>query len=208
MIDKNKNEERQLRRHIKFTIWNTLRNIYHKGRGVKIGQGVFIDKNVSLLRFPKNIEIGNGAVLKQGSNICACNKEARISIGSNTTIGFYTFIYASESIEIGQNCLLAPFVYIVDSDHSIELGKLINSQPNQVSGNDSSDDVWIATGDNILTGVKIGREAVIAAGEVVKDDVPPYTIIAGIPAKKIGERRSRESLYCADIVQLDYLARF
>lgn len=50
------------------------------------------------------------------------------------------------------------------------------------------DDVWIGAGSTILSGVTIGRGAIIAAGAVVNKDVPPYTIVGGVPAKIIKER--------------------
>jgi len=47
------------------------------------------------------------------------------------------------------------------------------------------DDVWINFGAAILKGVRIGRGAVVAAGSVVTKDVPPWTLVAGVPAKEI-----------------------
>ncbi|MBX9853873.1 MAG: hypothetical protein K2X86_19190 [Cytophagaceae bacterium] len=47
------------------------------------------------------------------------------------------------------------------------------------------DGVWVASKATILRGVKIGEGAVIAAGAVVTKDVPPYTVVAGVPAKVI-----------------------
>ncbi len=182
-------EKSQLRKHLKFSIWNKLRGFHQSSRLGKLGHGVFIDKNVSLLRYPKNIIIADEVVLKSGAQICSCNVNASIEIGRRTTVGFYAFIYASNSIEIGDDCLIAPFVYIVDSDHSIEFGSPINTQPNQSKAIVIGDDVWIATGAKILKGVTIGKGAVIAAGAVVKDNVPPYSIVGGIPAKIIGKRQ-------------------
>ena len=51
------------------------------------------------------------------------------------------------------------------------------------------DDCWIASGVTILAGVTVGRGAVIAAGTVVSKDVEPYSIVAGVPAKVIGQRQ-------------------
>lgn len=180
--------ENQLRKNLKISFFNKLRAFIQSKRLGLLGKGVFIDKDVSLLRFTKNIFIDENVVLKKGANICACNKNAKITIGKQTTIGFYTFIYSSESIIIGNNCLIAPFVYIVDSDHSIAKNNLINKQLNQSEPVIIKDDVWISTGAKILKGVIIGEGAVIAAGSVVKNSVLPYSIVAGIPAKIIGYR--------------------
>jgi len=153
-----------------------------------LGERVYIDKNVELLRFPKNISIKDDVVIKEGAKICSCNPEAVVRIGERTTIGYNTFIFSSNSIVIGDDCLIAPFVYIVDSNHTINRDSLINMQPNETSPIIIGNDVWIASNVTILKGVTIGSGAVIAANSVVNRDVLPYEIYGGSPAKKIGER--------------------
>jgi acetyltransferase-like isoleucine patch superfamily enzyme len=153
-----------------------------------VGVDVYFEKEVHLMRYPKNIYLGNNLVVKAGARLCPCNQQATIRIGDNTTIGYDTFMFASESIEIGANCLIAPFVYLVDSDHSIDRGKLINQQPNDTAKITIGNDVWLGTGCKILKGVSIGDGAVIAAGAIVKEDVPEYAIYGGIPAKMISKR--------------------
>ena len=49
------------------------------------------------MRYPENIYIGNNVVIKEGAKICTCNEKAEIHIGDNTTIGYQTFIFASDS---------------------------------------------------------------------------------------------------------------
>lgn len=153
------------------------------------GKGVFYDKNVEILRFPKNVSIGDHVVIKEGARICACNQTAQIAIGRMSTVGYHTFIFASDGITIGSNCLIAPFVYIVDSNHQIAGDRLINQQPNETAAVQIGDDVWIGTGAKILKGVTVAEGAVIAAGAIVSNDVGPYEIVGGIPARKIGERK-------------------
>lgn len=178
----------QVRQHTKFTATHKKRWEQAVKTLGHCGKDVFIDKNVEFMRFPKNISIKANAMIKEGARICSCNENAKILIGENTTFGYHSFLFASASIEIGDNCLIAPFVYIVDSDHQIERSQLINSQPNSTAPIKIGSDVWIGTGAKILKGVQIGDGAVIAAGAIVKDDVEPYAIVGGIPAKKIGER--------------------
>lgn len=141
------------------------------------------------MRNPGNISIGDNVVLKEGAKICACNPQASISIGVNSTIGYHTYIFASSGIAIGNDCLIAPFVYIVDSDHNIEKKELINRQGNISAPITIGNDVWIGTGAKILKGVSIAQGAVIASGALVKNDVGSYEIHGGVPSKKIGERK-------------------
>lgn len=179
----------QLRKHLKFSWKNKWRSFLQSNRLGYLGQKVFIDKNVEFQRFPKNISIGDQAVIKEGVRICSCNKQAKIKIGKNTTIGFHTFIFASENIEIGNDCLIAPFVYLVDSDHNAKKGELINRQANSTASIKIGNDVWIGTGAKILKGSIIEDGAVIAAGAVVSAHVKKDEIYGGIPAKKISERK-------------------
>ena len=179
----------QLRKHLKESWRHKLRRTIQRNRIGFLGKGVFIDKNVELQRYPKNISIDDHAVLKEGARLCACNAEARITVGKNTTVGFHTFIFSSEKISIGDNCLIAPFVYIVDSDHVAAKGSLINSQGNITASVTIGSDVWIGTGAKILKGTTIEDGAVIAAGAVVSGHVGSNEIFGGIPAKKISERK-------------------
>jgi acetyltransferase-like isoleucine patch superfamily enzyme len=178
----------QLRKHIKPGMMDRIRR-YLQGRTLgACGKGVYFEKNTAFMRYPGNIYIADHVIVKEGARICSCNETATVSIGKNTTIGYHTFIFSSKNIHIGNDCLIAPFVYIVDSNHGIEKQTKINRQPNITEAVTISDDVWIGTGAKILPGVNIGEGAVIAAGAVVNTDVPPYEIYGGIPAKKIGER--------------------
>lgn len=178
----------QLRKHLKYTLAHFVRRVYNSIRGVKLGKGVFIDKNVELLRFPGNISIADNVVIKEGARICACNADAIIKIGRNTTIGYHNFIFASESIEIGDDCLIAPFVYIVDSNHQTRLGVPINQQENVTAPIIIGNDVWISSNVTILKGVTIGNGAVIAANSVVNTNIGANEIFGGTPAKKINDR--------------------
>ena len=112
----------QLRKHMKRNIFHRIRYLYFKMKLEKCGNAIFFEKNVQLMRFPENISLGDELVIKEGSRICSCNKNAKISIGKKTTVGYHSFIFASEKISIGENCLIAPFTYIVDSNHEIKKG--------------------------------------------------------------------------------------
>lgn len=144
--------------------------------------------SASLKRFPKQISIDADVVIKENCQLCACNRKSIISIGRNTSIGFYSMIYSSESIVIGSDCMIGPFVFIVDSNHGVSKQKKMNQQKNSTKPIVIKDDVWIGTKSIILQGVTIGEGAVIAAGSVVTKDVKAYKVVAGNPAKIIKER--------------------
>lgn len=99
--------------------------------------------------------------------------------------------------EVGNSVLFAPRVALVGrDDHRIDLeGTLIWDSPR---GDSKSviieDDVWIGFGAIILSGVRIGRGAVVAAGSVVVKDVEPYSIVGGTPAKLLKWRFDKFSI--------------
>lgn len=180
--------ESQLKKNLEYTWRHRIRASYQRLRLGQLGKSVYIDKRVEFMRFPSNIYIGHEVVVKEGARICSCNQCAIVKIGDRTTFGFHSFLFASEKISIGNDCLIAPFVYIVDSNHRIELGKNINQQGNETSPIIIGNDVWIASSVTILKGVKIGDGAVVAANSVVNNVIRKNEIWGGSPAKKIGER--------------------
>jgi acetyltransferase-like isoleucine patch superfamily enzyme len=180
--------QNQLRAHLKYNFFTFIRYLYWKSKLNFIGKKVYIERNVRFLRFRSNINISDNVVIKEGARICACNKDAKLSVGENTTLGYHNFYFASSEIKIGKNCLLAPFVYIVDSNHRIAKNGLINEQANESAPIIIGNDVWIASNVTILKGVTIGDGAVIGAHSLVNKDIEPYSIVAGLPIKKIGMR--------------------
>lgn len=178
----------QMRRHLPGGLGVAWRRWWARLRGVRMGEGVVLFPGVSLLRYPGNIAIGASAVVKSGAHLCPCNATAQVQVGARTSIGFHTFLYASAGISVGADCMIAPFVYIVDSDHGVRRDVLMNRQTNVARPIVIGDDVWIGAQAVVLAGVTIGTGAVVAAGAVVTQDVEPYAIVGGVPARKLGER--------------------
>ena len=154
-----------------------------------LGKEIVVDSNVKILRFPQNISLRDKVILKEGVRICPTNQLATISIGKRSTIGYHTMIFATKNITIGADCLIAPFCYIIDSNHQIKKDKLINSQPIEAKSIIIGNDVWLGANVTVLPNVKIGNGAVIAAGSVVNRNIPPYTVFGGVPAIKLNDRK-------------------
>jgi len=153
-----------------------------------IGDDVYVDRNVEFLRHPERVTLGSHVIVKEGTRICPTNPAASVAIGDWTTIGYHTFVFASASIAIGSDCLIAPFCYLVDSNHGLKRDKRIREQPMTVSPIVIEDDVWLGVGVTILRGVHVGLGAVVGAGAVVSKDVPSYAIVSGNPAAVVGYR--------------------
>jgi acetyltransferase-like isoleucine patch superfamily enzyme len=125
-----------------------------------------------------------------------------ITVGDNFYIGKFSQIECNA--EIGDNVLIANRVGIVGRyDHNysqigvpIRLASEIRDKDYNWKGLNEkviiSDDVWVGYGSIILSGVKIGQGSIIAAGSLVTKDVEPFSIYAGVPAKKIKNRFDNE----------------
>lgn len=139
------------------------------------------------------------------SLIHKCLLEGPIEIGCNTTInGPGTEFYSlKHPIQIGNFCSIARGTAIQEYNHDAEAtttyfikfrlfgqpyGSDVVSKGPILIGND----VWIGTGATILTGVQIGHGAIVAANAVVTQDVPPFAIVGGTPAKVIRYRFESE----------------
>ena len=86
-------------------------------------------------------------------------------------------------LEIGNRVSIGPWVTILPIEHAN--ASRVRATVNVRMGVKIKDDVWIGAGAIILSGVTIGECSVIGAGAVVTKDVEPYTVVAGVPAKKL-----------------------
>lgn len=116
-----------------------------------------------------------------------------ISIGNNVGLNYGVWIAANMhqngGIIIGDNVLVGPYTIIHSGNHRFnDLAAPIYKQGSEFKTIIIEDDVWIAARCTILSGVRLGKGSVIAAGAVVTKDVPPYSIVGGIPAKIIAKR--------------------
>lgn len=109
-----------------------------------------------------------------------------ITIGSHCVINANVVLDGRIGIQIGNNVDIARDVHIWSLEHNP------NSEIHATRGSKTKIDdfVWIASRVSILPGVHIGKGAVIACGAVVTKDVLPMTIVAGVPATIIGQRKS------------------
>jgi acetyltransferase-like isoleucine patch superfamily enzyme len=185
-----------------FRIVNTFKKIYQQyiieqniRSNIIKSKDVFIDPLSKIyydspdnIRIQKNVHISAFTVLHVMNYM---NTNSTLNIDSGTYIGEFNNIRASGgTIKIGKNCLISQHITIVAANHQFVKGQLIKTQ-NWTSDNNFitiGDDVWIGSGAIILPGVTIGEGAVIAAGSVVNKNVEPYTIVGGVPAKKIKDR--------------------
>ena len=133
------------------------------------------------------MELGRWSWLGHGSKL-RCH-EGVISIGAKTVIGQECTISAYQHVSIGRECLIADCAMVIDFDHSCEDVE----RPVRLQGIHKRDvrvgnNVWIGHGASILCGVTVGDNAIVGTGAVVTRDVPPNTVVAGVPARVIRMR--------------------
>ena len=112
--------------------------------------------------------------------------------GKYGLIGNYCYI--CEGVSFGNYVLVAPELAIIGGDHRFDISGIpvIFSGRPEMKETIIEDDVWIGRRVTIMSGIKIGRGAIIAAGSIVTKDISPFTIVAGVPAKTIRKRFNDE----------------
>jgi len=141
------------------------------------------------VQLSSQIHLGKGTTIRQYAIINTSG--GRISLGKGCELGPFSMIATkTKDVQIGDHVRMGPHVSMTASNRNyIRRDTLIVDQGVREEGITIGSDVWIGTGAVITDGVNIGQGAVIASGAVVAKDVEPYSIVAGVPAKVIGERK-------------------
>lgn len=177
-----------------------LRKIYSIYILIMFKNNLLIGENskfaFNTFRFRQNCKIVIGENSMIESSFYFDKENSSIKIGNRTFIGGSKLICA-ESIEIGDDVLISWGCTIVDhNSHSLIFSERKNDVVDGLTGKknwtnvlikkiDIKDKVWIGFDVKILKGVTIGEGAIVAAGSIVTKDVPPFTLVAGVPAKVI-----------------------
>ena len=126
--------------------------------------------------------------------------QGNVTMGENCSVQSYAILIGYGTAEdrvgeirIGDNVRIAPHVMIIAANHRFDdVTRPIAKQGVERKSIVIEDDVWIAGRANIMAGVTVGRGSVVAAGAVVTRDVPPYSVVAGVPAKVIKMRKQED----------------
>lgn len=182
------------------------------------GRNVVFGANV-VLRHPHRIFVGSDVVIDDnclvdakgvgengifigdrvfiGRNTILSCKGGDIRLEDGVNIGFNCEIYSSSTVTLRENVLVAAYCYLVGGgNYDLETPEIPSvQQDGYVSrgGIEIEKNVWIGARVTILDGVTVGRDAVIGAGAVVPDSIPPSSVAVGVPARV---RRSRQQLSC------------
>ena len=130
----------------------------------------------------RKFSLGDYSVIE--SFACINNAVGDVMIGDHTRVGLHNTIIGP--VIIGTHVNLAQGITVTALNHNFEdPDKRIDEQGVSTSAVIIEDDIWVGANAVILPGVTIGHHSVVAAGAVVTKDVPPHSIVAGVPAKII-----------------------
>ncbi|HYE95585.1 MAG TPA: CatB-related O-acetyltransferase [Rubricoccaceae bacterium] len=151
-----------------------IRKNVRYGRNLHLGLGTVVDASVELT-------IGDDVYVGKG-----CTLECNGSIGNGVMLANRVGLIGRHDHDfraVGKMIRHAPWIGDVDFPEEHRRERLV-----------VGDDVWIGYGAIVLSGVTVGRGAIVAAGALVTKDVPPYALVAGVPARVAGRRFSEEEI--------------
>ena len=171
-------------------LYRTRNVLFFRGYG-KLGSMTCVIKPMRIIG-KRKIFIGNHCNILNQARIETIQRwkekefNGSIHIGDHTSIEQNCHIIAADKLEIGDHTVISAFVYIADCGHSMDnINESVMEQPLFVKRTKIGAYSFIGIGAKIMPGVEIGEHVVVGAGAVVTKDVPPYTMVAGNPAKII-----------------------
>lgn len=184
--------------------FGSAKGLFLIGKGVTIRQASYIHVGRNFIAqdhceinglsqkglvFGDKVTIGSYAIIRP-TNLYGGEAGVGLKVGTNSSIGPYAYIGCSGYIEIGDNVMMSPRVSIYSENHNFSETEIpMIEQGVTRSFVKIEDDCWLAANSVILAGVTVGKGSVVAAGSIVTKDVPPYSIVAGNPAKIIKSRK-------------------
>lgn len=162
---------------------------------ISIGRTLTLGDNVEINALSKHgVKIGDNVTILKNT-IIECTGVIRelgegIEIGNNVGISQSCFIQVRGQVKIGSHVIMGPGVSIFSENHNTgNTEEYIINQGASRQGVTIEDGVWLGAKCTILDGVTVGQHSIVAAGSVVTKDIPPYSIVGGVPAKLIKNRK-------------------
>ena len=158
-----------------------------KASNIQIGNNVKFLGNVDLRNRENGKIIIEDEVVIESARIVSA-REGIIKVGKSSIIAEFTIINGGNDVLIGENVAISAKVSINANEHKMAKNDIIRNQGYIHKPVIIEDDCLIGAGVAINKGVTVKKGSVVGANAVVTKDTEDYTIFAGIPAKKIGER--------------------
>ncbi len=140
------------------------------------------------------LQIGRHTFLESGVTVQSAS--GRIKIGQRVYLSRSVTVGAIRLVEIGDFALIGPGCYITDANHQFS-DRVVPVSDQGMSSKGATvieDNVWLGANVVVTSGVRIGRRSVIGANSVVTQDVPEFSIAAGVPAKIVSTIASANAI--------------
>ena len=158
---------------------------------IRIGDDVVIDDGCCLDAKGtdnRGIDIGRGVFIGRGT-ILSC-KNGDIIVDDHANIGFNCQIFSGGRVRLGKHALVAAYTYLVGGDHAHERTDTpVLYQGRSARGIEVDDHTWLGAHVVVTDGAVIGRDTIVGAGAVVRGEIPPFSVAAGVPARVLRDRR-------------------
>jgi acetyltransferase-like isoleucine patch superfamily enzyme len=163
------------------------------GRGVTLERGIIIDGlSHDGIVLGDNVAIGAYSLVRASS---PSSLGAGVRMGNNSAIDAYSFIGAAGPVLIGENVIMGQHVSFHAENHNYDRTDIpIKHQGVRRIGVVIEDDCWVGSNTTFLDGSHVGRGCVIAAGSIVRGEIPPYSVAAGAPARVLKSRALVEAV--------------
>lgn len=156
---------------------------------IQIGKNCFIAPEAKLFAEPgRPIIIGDNSYIAADVVI-----HGPVTIGKHVSINHHvTMDGGSKGIHIGDHVRIAAYCQLYAFNHGMAADRLVCEQPTHSQGIHIEQDVWLGANVGVVDGVTIKEHAVVGMGSQVTHDVAPFNIVAGNPARPIGDRREKK----------------
>jgi len=141
------------------------------------------------------VKLGEGSSIHMGAFFV----EGKLSMGLNSVINRNCHLDCRGSIFVGDNVSISPDCSLITASHVVNSSDFKYIEGRIIINNY----VWIGTRAMILPNVELGEGAVVCAGAVVSKDVPPYTVVGGVPAREISKRSKDLNYSCNYLIPFD-----
>jgi len=161
---------------------------------VRLANGASVEEPFFQIEGPEYISIGENSSIGKHSWLACYDQhndqrfDPKLLIGTNVRIGNYACLTSIDEIRIGDGCLFSDFIYISDHSHQFdpEITTPLDKNPLEAKGRVIiGSNSFLGMRVSILPNVSLGNNCVVGAHSVVTKSFPPYSMVAGVPAKRI-----------------------